>query len=116
MNLQNRSHSGLRERERIHERAQSDRRESPGAILLQERLKEKKAAMLNEHRRSTDAEVLGEEKGCYGTPRQVSTSRFGKDRDVTPSSNGDRLIGKKGMGVKEMEEVNNLKSLLSFTC
>lgn len=107
-NLQNRANSGLRGRERIHERGQNDRRESPGAILLQERLKEKKAAMLNEHRRSTDVDVLGEEKSSHGTPRHVSTSRFGKDRDVTPSSNGDRLMGKKGMGVKEMEEVNTL--------
>jgi hypothetical protein len=95
----------LRDRERTHEKGQSDRRDSPGAILLQERLKEKKAAMFSEHRRSIDVEALGDERGPYGTPRNASTSRSGRDRDVTQGSNGERLAGKKGMGVKEMEEV-----------
>ena len=102
----NRTYSGLRDRERVRERG-SDRRESPGAILLQERLKEKKAAMLNEYRSSTDVEALSEDKSAHNTPRNVSTSRSSKDRDVTPSSNGERFMSKKGMGVKEMEEVSS---------
>src|SRR5436305_4987553 len=83
MNLQR-----LRDRERTHEKGQSDRRNSPGAILLQERLKEKKAALLNEHRRSTDVEAVSDERGSYSTPRNASTSRSCRDRDVAQSSNG----------------------------
>src|SRR5438045_3597531 len=98
LNLQSRNISGLRDRERAQDKGHNDRRDSPGALLLQERLKEKKAAMMNEHRIGSDADGSGEERGAHCMPRNASMTRSARDRDVTPSSNGERSMGKTGMG------------------
>jgi hypothetical protein len=107
-NLQHRRQSGMADRERVQGMAQSSRRESPGASLLQERLKEKKVARLSERRQSTNADVVSDD-GMAKTPHTGAESRSGRDRDGRPSSSGGRPLpaGKKGMGLKEMEEVRS---------
>lgn len=64
-------------------------------------MREKKTALMNELRESE-----GSDNGRAGhiTPRTTSFTRSTRDRDVTPISNGG---AKKGMGVKEMEEVSS---------
>ncbi len=109
-NLQLRSQGSLRDRERIQDRAQDDRREAQGASLLQERLKEKKAARLSERRRSRDLDVVVDDNATHVThsspSRAGQSARIGMDHDGRPSSSGGRTFTKKGlMGIKEMEEV-----------
>jgi hypothetical protein len=85
-------------------------RASPGS-LLQERLREKKAARLSERRKSMDIDTFQDRGGVQSSPVGFRTaSRAGRDRDARrPSSSGkgagERVVGKKGMGIKEMEEV-----------
>lgn len=106
-NLQYRSQIGLRDRERNQERTPSDRRDSPGALLLQERLREKKAALKNERRSNGDE--LEDDSTLRSSPMNSSIGRSGRDRDRIPSATGERPLSKKGMGVKDMEEVNLLR-------
>jgi hypothetical protein len=107
-NLPNRSQSGMRERGRLQDGPQGTRRESPGSSLLQERLKEKKVARLNERHDGVDVDGLQDEMGPKGSPQLRAGSRLGRGRDRRPSSSGGRSLppGKKGMGVKEMEDVS----------
>jgi hypothetical protein len=92
----------------IQEALSSGRLSSSG--LLQERLREKKAAIRKERRRSIDAESLHEEREVQSSPvRGFSAGRQSHD-SRRPSSSGkgatERPAGKKGMGVKEMEGVS----------
>lgn len=98
----------MADRERVQDRTSNSQRESPGASLLQERLKEKKVARLSERHQITDVEVAPDN----GISKILQTgvrpgSRPGRDRDGRPSSSGGRPLplGKKGMGLKEMEDV-----------
>lgn len=93
------------------ERGNTER--APSGSLLQERLREKKAARLSEKRNSMDLDTLqGDRGGVQSSPVGFRTaSRAGRDKDVRrPSSSGkvpgERVVGKKGMGIKEMEEVS----------
>lgn len=94
----------------MQDRAQGNRRESLGASLLQERLKEKKVARSSERRQSTDLDVLPDDSGAKSSPQAGAIGRLGRDRERRPSSSGGRPLplGKKGMGLKEMEEVKPL--------
>jgi len=106
-NLQHRSQSGMRDRGRLQDGPSGSRRESPGSSLLQERLKEKKVTRLGERHQSADTDVLPDEIGPKGSPQIGAGNRPGRDRDGRPGSSGGRplALGKKGMGLKEMEEV-----------
>ena len=107
-NLQNRSQSGVRERGRLQDGPPGTRRESPGSSLLQERLKEKKVARLSERHQGTDVDVSHDETGQKSSPQLGAGSRLGRERDGRPSSSRGRPLplGKKGMGIKEMEDVS----------
>jgi hypothetical protein len=107
-NLQHRSQNGMRDRGRLQDGAPGTRRESPGSSLLQERLKEKKVARLSERRQSADIDMLPDEPGPKGSPQPGAGNRPGRDRDRRPGSSGGRPlpVGKKGMGLKEMEVVS----------
>jgi hypothetical protein len=102
--IQYRNPSGVRDRERVQD---NDRRESTGPSLLQELLREKKASRLGEKHRSMDFDAsVNVRNGPQSSPiRNASGSRTGRDRDGRPSSGGERALGRKPLGVKEMEEV-----------
>jgi hypothetical protein len=106
-NLQHRSQSGMRDRGRLQDGGPGTRRESPGSSLLQERLKEKKVARLSERQQSADVDVVPDETGAKGSPQTGAGNRAGRDRDGRPGSSGGRplTLGKKAMGIKEMEDV-----------
>jgi hypothetical protein len=108
-NSQNRVNTSGRERER--ERAQDrevERRDvSAQGSLLQERLREKKAARLSERRRSVDVDMplVDDRIVSASSPIRNGSGIARQSREARPSSSGGRAAGKKGMGVKEMEEV-----------
>lgn len=106
-NIQHRSQRGMRDRGRLQDGPPGIRRESPGSSLLQERLKEKKVARLSERHHSAVVDVLPDEARPKGSPQIGSGNRPGRDRDGRPGSSGGRplALGKKGMGLKEMEDV-----------
>jgi hypothetical protein len=96
----------MRERGRLQDGPPGTRRESPGSSLLQERLKEKKVARLSERHQGTEVDVSHD--GQKGSPQLGTGSRLGREREGRPSSSGGRSLplGKKGMGIKEMEDVS----------
>jgi len=116
-NLQHRNQSRVRDRGRLQDGPPGTRRESPGSSLLQERLKEKKVARLSERHQSADADVLPDEAGAKGSPQLGAGNRLARDRDGRPGSSAGRslLLGKKPMGLKEMEEVG-VKFLSYVNC
>jgi len=83
--------------------------EAAAGDLLQEKLREMKAARLNDRRKSRDAGGAPQDslRGTQSSP--AGPRRSGRDQDSdTPSSNDrkdDRSAGKTGMGVKAMEDV-----------
>lgn len=87
---------------------------TPTGSFLQERLREKKAYLMNERRNSGDIDALYEDRVVRSSPvRQESLTGQSRDRDVRrPSSSGkaggERANGRKSLGVKEMEEVKAL--------
>lgn len=116
-NLPNRSQSGMRERGRLQDGSPGLRRESPGSSLLQERLKEKKVARLSERHDGAAVDGSHDEVGQKGSPQLRAGSFLGRDRDGRPSSSGGRSLplGKKGMGIKEMEDVS-VQPLAYLSC
>lgn len=119
-NLQPRSQGTSREREWIQDRSQNDRREMQGASLLQERLKEKKAARLSERRRSRDLDVVVDDNAAHVTQsspvKATQSARIGSEYDGRPNSSGGRTVSKKGlMGIKEMEEVRSCSGIMTRT-
>ena len=106
-NLQHRSQSGMRDRGHLQDGPPGTRRVSPGSSLLQERLKEKKVARLSERHQSADGNMLPDEAGAKGSPQLGAGNRPARDREGRPGSSGGRPLplGKKPMGLKEMEEV-----------
>ncbi len=98
----------MRDRGWLQDGSPGTRRESSGSSLLQERLKEKKVARLSERQQYADIDVSPDGTGTKGSPQIGAGNRAGKDRDGRPSSSGGRLLplGKKGMGIKEMEDVS----------
>lgn len=112
-NLPHLKHTIRSDRDRIRDREHSGNGQGlASGSLLQERLREKKAARLSEQQKSMDVASLCDEK----TGPQISSvshglpSQTAKDPDFQrPSSGnktaGERAAGKKNMGLKEMEEV-----------
>lgn len=100
--------------QRLHT-ARSDRdrgkgQEGGGGSLLQEKLREMKASRLNDRRPSLDLESLHGIRAAQSSPMTHGSNRLPRDREtLRPGSSGkmagERPAGKKGMGVKEMEEV-----------
>lgn len=81
-----------------------EQRDNSGPSLLQERLREKKAARLSERGQSVDAD-MGAVSMSSPIRDTAGTVRQARDSSDRPSSRGGRQISKKGMGIKEMEEV-----------
>ncbi|KAI9733800.1 MAG: hypothetical protein M1818_007067 [Claussenomyces sp. TS43310] len=109
-NLHTRGYGDRRDGETAQERRQSER--TPAGSLLQERLKEKKAARLSERKQSVDVDTPLE-RMIQSSPVRYGSAGGASVDGRRPSSSGkagvEKTIGKKGMGVKEMEQaVSNL--------
>jgi len=97
-------------RAKTHDTHQSGS-EGAAGDLLQEKLREMKAARLHDRRKSRDLSGLHDsQRGTQSSP--AGPRRTGRDPDSDALSSTDRKedrpTGKKGMGVKAMEDVRPL--------
>jgi hypothetical protein len=111
-NLQHRLQSVKTDRARMHIKDQSTHgQDGITGSLLQERLREKKAAMLQDRRQSIEVSSLRSQRLEAQSSPITSSSRGSRDRDLQRANSSERIsdrpAGKKGMGAKEMEEVRH---------
>jgi hypothetical protein len=91
-------------------------RDGQGGDLLQEKLREMKAARLHDRRKSRDASAYQDsQRGSQSSP--AGPRRGGRDQELdTPGSadrRADRASGKQKLGVKATEDVRQILSLYS---
>lgn len=100
MNSSGREREGEREQHR-----ESDRREISGQSLLQERLREKKAARLSERRQSVDTDMgaVSMSSPIRDGSGSIRQAREPADR---PASSRGRVVSKQSLGIKGMEEAS----------
>lgn len=104
----------MSDRSKMHDKDQGGR-EGASGDLLQDKLREMKAARLNSHRMSKEINAFQDNvRGTQSSPAGSRRSRRDQDSDAPSQGDrrGDKANGKKGMGVKAIEDVRQLFLLI----
>ncbi len=110
-NLAYRDTSGRSERDRNFDTDRGTAQESSSEAFLRERIREKRATRLSERQTVMDIDTRHVDRiVAQSSPISGLINRGARDRDAQrPTSSGkasgERTVSRKGMGVKEMEEV-----------
>ncbi len=118
-NLAYRDPSGRSERDRTFDTDRGTAQESSSEAFLRERIREKRATRLSERQIVMDVETRHVDRVVAQSSPITGglVSRGARDRDTQrPTSSGkasgERTVSRKGMGVKEMEEVGQSSTII----